>query len=514
MLATTPASPTQAWSAAVVASVLLAAFVVTLPFGTVRLPQSYLFVPIIQTGSFIVDLVTAVLLYAQFSILRSRGLLALASGCIFTAFIMVPQTAAVLQLFGDAHPTSPVLDLPAWLYLFWHAGLPLAVIGYVLENARPRAQPVPHERLRWAIVASATGAILAVCVLTWVVSSGYLPAIMTHPTLASSSLPFVVPAVVSVAAIATLWRYRRSVLDLWLLVMLWAGLVDLLLQIVPVLVERFSVGYYFGRIYGLLSTMIILIVLLVDAMTGNARLVISAMARRRESDNRAAMMEVMAASITHELKQPLTSIALKSSAGIRDLEKVPPDLDRARATFDRIDDDVQRAGEIMSTVRGMFVKSGDERAGLDCNDLVRSVLSQLRNEIRVRKIAVRLDLAPRLPQVYGNTTQLQQVISNLVINAADAMSTVADRPRILSLSSTLEGTESILISVRDTGVGIDPDTLKQIFEPFFTTKQTGMGMGLAICRWIVASHGGELWASRNHPWGSTFFVRLPAREVC
>ena len=200
---------------------------------------------------------------------------------------------------------------------------------------------------------------------------------MTHPTLARSSLPFVVPAVVSAAAIATLWRYRRSVLDLWLLVMLWAGLVDLLLQIVPVLVERFSVGYYFGRIYGLLSTMIILIVLLVDAMTGNARLVISAMARRRESDNRAAMMEVMAASITHELKQPLTSIALKSSAGIRDLEKVPPDLDRARATFDRIDDDVQRAGEIMNTVRGMFVKSGDERAGLDCNDLVRSVLSQL-----------------------------------------------------------------------------------------------------------------------------------------
>jgi signal transduction histidine kinase len=118
-----------------------------------------------------------------------------------------------------------------------------------------------------------------------------------------------------------------------------------------------------------------------------------------------------------------------------------------------------------------------------------------------------------LPHVYGNITQLQQVISNLVINAADAMSTITDRARILSLCSTLEGRESILISVRDTGVGIDPDTLKQIFEPFFTTKQTGMGMGLAICRWIVASHGGELWASRNHPWGSTFFLRLPVREA-
>jgi signal transduction histidine kinase len=140
---------------------------------------------------------------------------------------------------------------------------------------------------------------------------------------------------------------------------------------------------------------------------------------------------------------------------------------------------------------------------------VRTVLSRLENELKVRRIAVHLDLAPRLPQVYGNTTQLQQVISNLAINAADAMSTVADRPRILSVSSSLEGTESILISVRDTGPGIDPDTLKQIFEPFFTTKQSGMGMGLAICRWIIASHAGELWASRNHPWGSTFFLRLP-----
>jgi signal transduction histidine kinase len=146
------------------------------------------------------------------------------------------------------------------------------------------------------------------------------------------------------------------------------------------------------------------------------------------------------------------------------------------------------------------------------HDVVRIVLSRLDNELKVRGIAVQLDLAPRLPQAYGNTTQSQQVISNLAIDAADAMSTVRDRPRILSVSSMRDGTESVVVSVRDTGVGIDPDTLKQIFEPFFTTKQNGMGMGLAICRWIVASHGGELWASRNHPWGSTFFLRLPVGE--
>jgi len=167
----------------------------------------------------------------------------------------------------------------------------------------------------------------------------------------------------------------------------------------------------------------------------------------------------------------------------------------------------------MNTVRGMFVKGSDERTMLECNDLVRGVLSSLENELEVRKITVQLDLAPQLPLVPGNKTQLQQVISNLMINAADAMSMVTGRPKILRLSSTVEGTTSILISVRDAGVGIDPDTLEKIFDAFFTTKQTGMGMGLAICRWIATSHGGELWASRNHPYGSTFVLRLPIQEA-
>jgi signal transduction histidine kinase len=513
MLATTPASAGQMRWAAMVAFVLLAALILTLPYGNVRLPRSYLFAPIVQTAIFIVDLVTATLLYAQFSIVRSRGLLVLAGGCIFTAFIMVPYTVAILRLFAEPPPTGAELDLAAWLYLFWHVGLPLAVTGYVLLNTRSRAESIPHKRVPWAIAASVVSSIVAVCMLTWLASSGYLPTIMANPALARSALVFVPPAVTSAAAIALLWRYRRSVLDVWLLVMLWAWLVDILLQIVPVLVERFSVGYYSGRIYGLLSTTIILIVLLVDATALNARLVISSMARRRESDNRAAMMEAMAASITHEIRQPLTSISLNSSAGITGLRKAPPDVNGARASFDRIDEDVQQTGQIMNTVRGMFVKGSDERTMLECNDLVRGVLSSLENELEVRKIAVQLDLAPQLPLVPGNKTQLQQVISNLMINAADAMSMVTGRPKILRLSSTVEGTTSILISVRDAGVGIDPDTLEKIFDAFFTTKQTGMGMGLAICRWIATSHGGELWASRNHPYGSTFVLRLPIQEA-
>jgi signal transduction histidine kinase len=102
---------------------------------------------------------------------------------------------------------------------------------------------------------------------------------------------------------------------------------------------------------------------------------------------------------------------------------------------------------------------------------------------------------------------------NLLTNAADAMDPNAGRPKTLSVSSTVEGTESILLSVRDTGVGIDPEALEQIFEAFFTTKQTGMGMGLAISRWIVTSHGGQLWASRNRPCGTTFFLRLPIQQA-
>ncbi len=512
-LATTPPSAAQTRWAAIVTFGLLAAFVITLPFGAVRLPQSYLFAPIVQTGIFIIDLVTAVRLYAQFSIVRSRGLLVLAGGCVFTAFIMIPYTDAILRLFVDAVPTAAKLNLPAWLYLFWHAGLPLSVIGYVWLNTRAGEQPVSHARVRWAIATSVAVSLLAVCALSWIASAGYLPTIMAYATLARSPVVFVVSALLSASAAVILWRYQRSVLDLWLLVMLWTWLVDILLQFVPVLVERFSVAYYSGRIYGLLSTTIILAVLLVDATTLNARLVIFAMARRRESAERAAVMETMTASITHEIRQPLTSISLNSSAGAAALQKVPPDLESAHASFDHIDGNIERTVQIMNAVRGMFVKGGDEKVSIDCNDLVRSALSLLRDELEVRRITVELDLAGELRLVDGNRTQLQQVISNLVMNAADAMSTVAGRPRTLSLSSVVEETQTILISIQDTGVGIEPDELKRIFEPFFTTKETGMGMGLAICRWIAASHGGELWASRNKSSGSTFYVRLPVKQA-
>jgi signal transduction histidine kinase len=491
---------------------MLAAFVITLPFGAVRLPQSYLFAPIVQTGMFVVDLVTAALLYAQFSVVRSRGLLVLAAGCVFTAFIMIPYTVAILRLFADPQAIGAALNLPAWLYLFWHTGLPLSVIGYVWLNARAGEQPLPHERLPWATAASVAFALFAVCVLTWVAGAGYLPPIMSYVTIARSPLVFVVPALLSACAAAVLWRYRRSVLDLWLLVMLWTWLVDILLQFVPVLVERFSIGYYSGRIYGLLSTTIILIVLVVDATAINARFVISAMARRRESANRAAVMEAVTASIAHEIKQPLTSISLYSSAGATALNGLQPDLDRARAAFDNINEDVALAVHIMDATRSMFVKGGDKRGDLDCNELLQSALGALKNELEMRRITTELDLTNPLPLIHGSKTQLHQVISNLVMNSADAMSAVAGRPRILSLTARIEEAETILITIRDTGVGIQADAFDKIFEPFFTTKETGMGLGLAICRWIVATHGGELWASPNQGSGTIFYLRLPAKQ--
>lgn len=511
VLATTPADEAQTRWAVIIALGLLAALIVTLPFGHVRLPRSYLFAPIVQTAILVVDLVTAVLIYAQFSVVRSRGLLVLAGGCIFTAFIMVPHTAAFVRIFADPPPAGAELDLAVWLYLFWHAGLPFAVIGYVALNVRSDTWAVQSKHVPLAIAASIAASVLAVGALVWLVRARYLPTIMTDPVLARSAAPFIPPAILSATAIGLLWYYRRSVLDVWLLVMLWAWLVDTLLQTVAA--ERFSVGWYSGRVYGLISATTILIVLLVDATALNARLVVMAMARRRESANRAAIMEAMAASITHEIRQPLTTISLDSSTGVAALQKSPPDFEGARASLDRIGDNVERAGQIMNSVRAMFVKGGEERKDLDCNELLRGVLLLLQNELVARKIAVQLDLDPKLPLVPGNKTQLQQVMLNLLTNAADAMSTITGRPNTLSVSSTVEGRESVLLSVQDTGVGIDPEALEQIFEAFFTTKQTGMGMGLAISRWIVTSHGGQLWASRNRPCGTTFFLRLPIKAA-
>jgi C4-dicarboxylate-specific signal transduction histidine kinase len=227
---------------------------------------------------------------------------------------------------------------------------------------------------------------------------------------------------------------------------------------------------------------------------------------------RMAMGE-MAASIVHEINQPLAAIGANADAGLRWLGQASRDIEEARAAFRRIKNDSHRANAVIGEMRMMFKNDGMALTPLDVNELVREVLGLLRGEMERERVTIRTELADGLPHTLANAVQLRQVIVNLVANATDAMSAVADRARVLSLKTQIYEPDSLLLTVEDTGTGIDPDVAERIFEPFFTTKSYGMGMGLSICRSIVESHGGRLSVSAARPHGSIFSLLLPTRAA-
>ena len=225
-------------------------------------------------------------------------------------------------------------------------------------------------------------------------------------------------------------------------------------------------------------------------------------------------MGQMAASIVHEIKQPLAAIAANAGAGERWLARERPDIEEARAAFKRVAGDSRRANAIIEEIRLMFRHDGMTLAALDVNRLIREVLSLMRAELDSHRITIDTALSDGLAPVHGNAVQLRQVMVNLIANAADAMSAVANRPRLLRLGTQAFAPDGLLITVEDSGSGIDPSQAERIFEPFFTTKSHGMGMGLSICRSIVEHHGGRLSVAPGRIHGSIFQVSLPTDRAC
>jgi PAS domain S-box-containing protein len=227
---------------------------------------------------------------------------------------------------------------------------------------------------------------------------------------------------------------------------------------------------------------------------------------------RLTAMGEMSASIAHEINQPLAAIVANGNAGLRWLANAAPDLDEVRATLKRIVSDGHRAGKVIAGVRTLFKKNVQTRVPNDVNDLVREVLSLVRGELESGRVAVESEFG-QLPPVTADRAQLQQVILNLITNALDAMGTISDRPRVLRLRSERCEPGKIMLTVHDSGPGIEKKNVHRIFEPFFTTKTNGTGMGLSICRSVVESHGGQLMASHGHPYGAVFQIVLPIQEA-
>ena len=222
-------------------------------------------------------------------------------------------------------------------------------------------------------------------------------------------------------------------------------------------------------------------------------------------------MGQMAASIAHEITQPLAAIVANSSAGLRWLGREPPQVDEARAALNNIAADGHRASDVISRIRTMFKKDSHERMLVDLNELIRDVLAIVDADLRTQRVSVSTELREGLPQVLADRVQMQQVFLNLVLNAVEAMGSVTDRARLLQIRSDIHDTSGILVTVEDSGTGIGTKDRDRIFDSFFTTKSTGMGMGLSICRSIIKSHDGRLWASPGVTCGSIFHVALPGR---
>jgi signal transduction histidine kinase len=211
------------------------------------------------------------------------------------------------------------------------------------------------------------------------------------------------------------------------------------------------------------------------------------------------------------VNQPLGAIVLNGDAGVRWLTRNPPDIGEAIAAVQRIIHDATRASGVIGRVRGLVRKTRPEVTQLDINEVIDEAIGLIRSELLQHGVTIQLELAPGLPPVRGDRIQLQQVITNLAINAAQAMATVAERVRLLTVRSTSHDGNAVLVAVKDAGIGVDPEDLDRLFSPFYTTKSDGMGIGLSVCRSIVEAHRGRVWASPNAGPGMTFQFTIAAQ---
>jgi C4-dicarboxylate-specific signal transduction histidine kinase len=211
--------------------------------------------------------------------------------------------------------------------------------------------------------------------------------------------------------------------------------------------------------------------------------------------NRVTAMGQLAASITHEVNQPLTAMITNADVGLRWLDRQPPDVEEAQEALGCIIKDGKRASEVIGQIRALIKKEPPRKDDVEINKAILEVTALTRGELMKNGVSVQTQLAEGLPLIQGDRVQLQQVILNLILNAVQAMRGVAERSRELLISTEQEASGAVLVKVRDSGPGFSPESFDRLFDAFYTTKPEGMGMGLSICRSIVDAHGGRIWAS-------------------
>jgi signal transduction histidine kinase len=501
--------PTQAQkrlALAVVLAMLVAFFIAAGPLSSIQPGEIAAFVPAYATAMLLSEITTSVLLFSQFSVLRTRALLVISSGYLFTALMLIlwvltyPFTGK--GLFGNLQSTP-------YIYFYWHIGFPIFVIVYaLLKDANP-------SKRSWR--GPASGAIILSVVLTaaaasiaaylFIVDDTILPRLQLD-ILRSNSLWLyagVPTLLLTIITLFVLWIRRSSILDLWLMVSMCAYGIEPWLTYPT----RYSFGWYAGKSFGLLSSSLVLLVLLYEITTLYTRLLRAVRAQHREREARLMTGETVAAAIAHEVNQPLAAARNDLTAALNFLDRTPPDLVEVREALAAAVKDNDRASTIVDRIRALMQKAPTRIGSVNVNEAVREAIELTYGEALKNRVSVRTQLADDLPLIQGDGVQLQQVILNLVLNAVQAMGAVTNGTREVLITTSQTEPNEMCLGVQDTGPGLSAETLPRLFEPFYTTKPGGMGMGLAICRWIIEAHGGRLWADANEPHGAVFQFTLP-----
>jgi C4-dicarboxylate-specific signal transduction histidine kinase len=225
--------------------------------------------------------------------------------------------------------------------------------------------------------------------------------------------------------------------------------------------------------------------------------------------NRVTTMGQLAASIAHEINQPIAAIVTNAQAALRFVKREPLDLEEVCHAMDQVVLDGKRAGDVIDRIRALIKKVPPRQDAVEINELIREVLALARGELVKHAVSAQTQLSNDLPLIEGDRVQLQQVILNLVMNAVEAMSGTSERPRDLLISTGREGPSDVFVAVEDSGPGFNPESFDRLFHAFYTTKRDGLGMGLAICRSIIEAHGGRVWASPGAGAGAQFQFTLP-----
>ena len=510
LIATLPPTRAQERVALAIALALLAFFLAAV-LADAPLPRIDAVIPAVSTLMFAGDCVSAVLLFGQFAVLRSRALLVLAAGYLFTGLLVVPYALTFPGAFAATGLMGAGLQTAGWIFAVWHVGLPLAAIAYVsLSGASGNPQvnaPVATAIAAATAAAVALAGLVSGCAIAF---HDWLPRLTVDAVQMSGekTVP-VAMMLLSGAALLLLAHRRRSVLDLWLLVVLFAWLLDSMLTYATG--ARYTTVWYANRVVRVVAANVVLFAMLAETMHLYAKLASTAVAQRRERQSRMMTMEAMSAAIEHELRQPLAAIVANAGAAQRWLAHAPPNAAEAMEAVAQVTAEGKRAAEILGSVRRLFASHDTPvPRPLDANAIIEDTVAHARVALDSSAVGVQLRLDPNLPRVPANEPQLRELILNLVNNAADAMRETPGRAAMLSIATTALDASRIEIAVSDTGTGIDERDTERIFEAFYTTKAGGMGMGLALCRTIVERHGGTLSVSQGTPHGSVFRVVLPS----